>query len=212
MIPVHYPEVLSGINEELQLWIPDPERVRVVYEERLAIDPGTPFPFWARIWPAAWELAAFLRAEPGWIKDKKVLELGAGIGLPAFAMAKQASKMIISDHAPEAVELMKKNISLLGLSHVEAICLDWNSVPEEMKADTVLLSDTNYASDQFDSLLSLIKRFLEEGSTIIMATPQRINITPFAEALTPFIRRSELYVNRQMGEPVEIRILVLAIR
>lgn len=196
--------------EGFLLYLPDPEQVKPVYEASLEKDPATAFPFWAQIWPSALALASFLKEEQGLIKDKKVLELGAGIGLPSFAVAELASEMTISDHAPGAVALIKKNIQYLGLQHISALLLDWNHLPEDICAETVLLSDVNYAPGQFDALLALIRKFTEQGSTIVLATPQRITITPFAEALQPYIRQSVLKTVTGLRQDVEIRILVLS--
>lgn len=190
--------------------MPDPEKVKQVYEQLRANDAATPFPFWAKIWPSAIALTDFLQQHPQWIQDKQVLELGAGIGLPSLRMARQAAGMLISDHAPEAVALLQKNIEYLGLLNVKAACLDWNDLPQEIIADTLLLSDINYAPEQFAPLLALIRRMLVLGTTIILATPQRITIAPFAEAIQPYIKDSVLQTVRENGQPVEIRIVVLA--
>ena len=87
---------------------------------------------------------------------------------------------------------------------------DWNHFPEDIEAETVLLSDINYAPDQFEPLLALIRKFLEQGSTIVLSTPQRITITPFAEALQPFIKRSVLQTVEEMKQAVDIRLLILS--
>lgn len=205
-----YPDKLITIQNGLQLYVPDQEQVKPVYESLLAANNTTPFPFWAKIWPSAEAMISFLKKEPHWIDHKHVLEIGAGIGVPSFVMAAHASTMIISDHAPEAVALMEKNIQHLGLQHVKAMCLDWNHFPGDIRADTVLLSDLNYAPEQFDSLLALIRKFLEQGATIILSTPQRITITPFAEAVQPFIKRSLLQTVEHSHQAVDIRILILS--
>jgi predicted nicotinamide N-methyase len=199
-----YPITVYKPFPDLELYLPIPEQVKLIYEQLLASDPQTPFPFWAKTWPAAYELASFLRNEPQWVAGKKLLELGAGSALPSFAVAQVVSGMILSDHAEEAVELMEKNIAHLGLHHAKAMHLDWNDFPENITADVLLLSDINYDSGQFGPLLILINRFLEKGTTVILSTPQRINITSFAEALAPFIRQSFL-----RGEGGTIRIWVL---
>lgn len=207
---MQYPDTLLEIQQGFFLYLPDPEQVKRVYEQLRTNDAATPFPFWAKIWPSAIALTDFLQQQPQWIQDKQVLELGAGIGLPSLRMAQQAAGMLISDHSPEAVALLKKNIAYLGLLNVTAACLDWNDLPEEIRADTLLLSDINYAPEQFAPLLALIRRMLAQGTTIVLATPQRITITPFAEAIQPYIKDSVLQTVSENGQPVEIRIVVLA--
>jgi hypothetical protein len=73
------------------------------------------------------------------------------------------------------------------------------------------LSDINYAPDQFGPLRVLIQNFLAQGTIIILATPQRITVTPFAEALQPFIKHSVLQTVTHNGQVVDIRILILSI-
>ena len=81
---------------------------------------------------------------------------------------------------------------------------------EEIKADVVLLSDINYAPEQFESLLLLIKKLLEQGATIIIATPQRIMATPFVQELVPFTKYNEVEIIQESGGSVAISILVLS--
>lgn len=208
---MQYPDKLVNVQDGLTLYVPDPEQVKPVYEEMLAKVAGTPFPFWARIWPSAIAMSAFLKTETDWIEGKRVMELGAGIGLPSFMMAAHAAEMIISDHAPDAVALIEKNIRYTGLQHVKARLLDWNDFPDDITAEVLLLSDINYADDQFEPLLILIRKFLEQGTTILLSTPHRINVNPFVTALQPFIKRSVLHTVAHMNQPVEIRILILSL-
>ena len=203
---MHYPVQLIRVNETLSLYLPIPTDIRPVYEKSIQAVPETPFPFWARVWPSSRALTTFLEQNKELVKGKQVLEIGAGTGLPSFSVAPTAASVIISDHAPDAVELMKKNISFLGLANVKAMCLDWNQIPEELKADTVLLSDINYAPDQFGPLIKLIHRFLEKESTVVIATPQRIMGISFAEQLSPFIVQQEELI----AEETRISLFVLA--
>jgi predicted nicotinamide N-methyase len=207
---MQYPYKLTDTAEGVKLYVPDPEHTKPVYEERLANGASTKFPFWAKIWPSAIAMVAFLKSNPNWILNKQVLELGAGIGLPSFFAAPFASGVLISDYDPEAIELAKKNIEYLALKHVGAMQIDWNHFPMDIRADTILLSDINYAPDQFESLLSLIRKWLEQGTTILLSTPQRITASPFITALEPFIKSSVLETVSEQGQLVEIRIVVLA--
>lgn len=204
-----YPHKLADVPEGLMLYVPDPEQVKPTYEKLLANDTSTAFPFWAKIWPAARAMASFLKVTPRWVLNKQVLELGAGIGLPSFFVAPLASGVIISDYAPEAVALAQRNIEYLRLDHVQAMCLDWNHFPDDITCETIILSDINYAPDQFESLLALIRKFLEQGATILLSTPQRITASPFITALESYVRSSVLEIVTEQDRLVEIRIVVL---
>lgn len=202
---MHYPVHLIQVNETLSLYLPIPSEIRPVYEKSVQAEPETAFPFWARVWPSSLALTTFLELNRELITDKNVLEIGAGTGLPSFSIANIAASVIISDHAPDAVELMEKNIAFLGFDNVKAMQLDWNQFPDELKADIVLLSDINYAPEQFGPLTVLIRRFLYEKSIIIIATPQRLMGASFLLQFEPHIRVSET----MQAEGVDISILIL---
>lgn len=208
---MNYADKLVAIEAGLTLYVPDNELVKSRYEVLVANNAATKFPFWAKIWPASKAMSAFLQTETSYIKGKRVLEIGAGIGLPSFVIAKHCSEIIISDYASDAITLIEKNIKHLGLTNAKAMYLDWNNFPSNITADVLLLSDINYAPTEFNSLLILIQRFLAEGSTIIIVTPQRITASPFVEKLTQYIKRSELQQIENDFEMIDIRILVLSL-
>jgi predicted nicotinamide N-methyase len=206
-----YPNTLTAVDEGLTLYVPEPESVKTIYERLLTEDNSTRFPFWARIWPSSKAMTAFLRKERFWVEGKRVLEIGAGIGLPSFDSAGHAREMIISDHSIEAVELAEKNIRHLGLKNVKAMYLDWNHFPEGVVGETVLLSDVNYSPDEFGNLLDLIQRFLERGATVIISTPQRLAATKFVDAVQPYIQESMQMTIDGQGQTSDICILVLSL-
>lgn len=204
-----YPVIMTTLQEGITLYIPDPDQVKPVYEQNLLEDPETPFPFWAKIWASSLALTSFLKNTQELVKGKRVLEIGAGIGLPSFSIADLAKSVLISDHAAAAVTLMEKNIQQLGVKNVTAMCLDWNHFPGEIKAEVILLSDINYAPEQFAPLLKLIQGFLAEGSLVIIATPQRILGVPFVEQLSSYIINHKEEKIKEKEAEVEISIFIL---
>lgn len=205
-----YPVSLVGFQDEVSLYIPDPTQLKSVYENLYAADQSTPFPFWAKLWPSSIAMASFLKSEPSLIPSNRVLEIGAGIGLPSFSIATHVAELIISDYSSDAVELINRNITHLSLPHAKAMRLDWNALPEGIYADIILLSDINYDPVEFDPLLHMIQRFMGDGSTVIIATPQRIMTNPFLDLIKPFIRRSLVIPIQEMDQVVDIGVLVVS--
>ncbi len=187
---MQYPTVHRAVMPELTLLIPDPDAVRNIYESEMLKNPRIPFPYWTRIWPAAQALAAFLLEEPAWIKGKAVLEMGAGIGVPSFAVAHMTGKSIVSDNNPDAVELVRQNIKQLELSDIRAEQIDWNRAAILENVETLLLSDINYDPNQFKSLISIIEGYKAQGTDIIIASPIRMSTRPFYDELMPYISRT----------------------
>ena len=207
---MQYPTQLTQISAEKAIYIPDYEQVKEVYASLLKLDPTTPFPFWAKLWPSSIALHNVLKAHPHLIQNKHVLEIGAGIGLPSLMMAPITKSIRISDHDLEAVALLHKNIEHLQLQNTEALQLDWNNVPKNMNSDVVLLSDVNYDPTQFDPLVTLIDTFIQQGCTIILSTPQRIMASPFVQRLEAYIIERYEAMADENGIKKEISILVLS--
>jgi predicted nicotinamide N-methyase len=207
---MQYPVQLTQIGAEKAIYIPAYEAVKAIYADLLESDPATPFPYWAKVWPSAIALLDVLQKHPNWIKDKNVLELGAGIGLPSLMMAGITKSIQISDYDLEAVELLRKNIEHLELENAEALKLDWNALPEAIHPEVLILSDVNYDPTQFETLTKLIEKFLHQGCTIILSTPQRIMASPFVLALSTFIIADYVELVDENGVTKEISILVLS--
>ena len=207
---MQYPTQLTQISAEKAIYIPDYEQVKEVYASLLKLDPTTPFPFWAKLWPSSIALHNVLKAHPHLIQNKHVLEIGAGIGLPSLMMAGIAKSIQISDYDKEAVALLQKNIEHLQLQNADALQLDWNNVPKNMNPDVVILSDVNYDPTQFDPLVALIDNFIQQGCTIILSTPQRIMASPFVQRLEAYIIERYEAMADENGIKKEISILVLS--
>ena len=207
---MQYPIQLTQISTEKGIYIPLYEQVKEVYVSMLNLDPNTPFPFWAKLWPSSIALFDVLKAHPHLIQNKHVLEIGAGIGLPSLMLAPITKSIQISDYDKEAVALIQKNIEHLQLQNAEALQLDWKNVPENLNPEVVILSDVNYDPAQFDTLITLIDKFMRQGSTIILSTPQRIMASPFVLKLELYIKeRYEAFADEN-GIQKEISILVLS--
>ena len=204
-----YPLQLVTLHNELSLYVPDPALIQSTYQKLVAANPNTIFPYWAKVWASADALVEFLREEPAWIQNKIVLEIGAGIGIPSLSIAAQTDKIVISDYAPDAVALLQKNIEHLKLNNASATCIDWNHISEDVIADTILLSDTNYEPAVHENLTLLVEKFINKGSTILLATPNRLASNPFIERISKYIYRSKQYRLTENSVSKEIIVMVL---
>ena len=204
-----YPTEFIELKKGLSVYIPDPALVKPTYEQMLASNVAEPFPFWAKLWASSKVLSQYLIANPQWVKDKVILEMGAGIGQPSLIMAQLAKEVIITDHNKEAVELLEKNIAHLGLTNARAMQLDWNNYNNSIDADTILLSDINYAPEAFAPLLNTIVHYIDKGAVIIIATPQRIMGAPFIQSLQHYVKHSETKPVLEQDTEVMISLYVL---
>lgn len=209
---MQFPLVLKTISLEaasLELYVPDPVAVEDFFRKSQASDQDQPIPYWAQLWPSAIAMAQFLEANPRCYIHRRVLELGAGLGLPALVTAPLAEQVMISDLEQQAVATIRQSIDHLGYQNCRAAVLDW-SRPETMPvSDLVILSDVNYDRDMLGVLQQTIRSLLASGSTLLLATPQRLMARDFVNGLLPAAGRQETIEVRHQQRVVPISILQL---
>ncbi len=128
--------------------------------------------YWMKIWPSSVALADFINKHHQIFKNKNIVELGAGIGLPSMAAARYAHSITCSDIEADAVELMKLNFK--DYPSISAAQINWNHLPDNISADIWMMSDVNYDSSNFESLEKLFENILHKKSKIILSTPHRL--------------------------------------
>jgi predicted nicotinamide N-methyase len=82
----------------------------------------------------------FIEQHPDYVKDKIVVELGAGLSIPSFMASRYARSVMATDLVEDAVEITRLNIEKLGIENISAEMLDWNKVADRLLADTILMS------------------------------------------------------------------------
>jgi predicted nicotinamide N-methyase len=175
-------------EEHVQLCVPDEAVIEERYRQEKLNGTDPVFPYWAKLWPASVALCEYIHAHPGIIKDKGVLELAAGLGLPSMLASKFARKVICSDYVEEALGIMQQSAALNHINNIEYRLINWNHYPGDLQADVILLSDINYDPAEFKILNQLLISLLEKGTIIVLSTPQRIMGKPFIESLLPYCK------------------------
>ena len=188
----------------ISLFIPDKEAVKYAFKHGLIETP-----YWSQVWPSAKALANFILANPDYTKGKCVLELGAGLGLPSFAAARNAKHVLCTDQFPAAVEIANQSARQLELENFVAETFNWQELPNDLQTDVLLLSDVNYEPGIFASLSNVIDSFLAKGTTILISTPQRLMAKEFILSLLPYCKQKEDTVIKHEGDDVLITTLVL---
>lgn len=196
-------------NETYHLYVPDAASVKQEYENNRSDNHDTAFPYWARLWPSAIALSTFIVQHPDFVAGKQVMEIAAGLGLPSLVAARLASSVHCSDMDADAVEMAAASAAAAQLNNLHCEVLNWNDIPSHLPADTLLLSDVNYEPEAFDALQRLLQHFLQQGTTILLATPQRLMAVAFVNTLQEFVaQQSELEVPTEKGS-TRISIFVL---
>lgn len=109
------------------------------------------------------------------MKEKRILELGAGLGLTSLCVAKAVpAHVVISDYSFSTLANIRYNIELNVFhegSHVEEAQLDWCTVTsehvQELNPDIILAADTVYDLSVIPAFCDTLKLFV--GKPLVMA-------------------------------------------
>src|SRR3954465_2682859 len=80
-------------------------------------------PYWAELWPSGVALAREIG--PRALRGARVVELGCGLGLPSLAAARAGGRVLATDWAGPALDLLRSNAARNDLD-VELSRVDWN--------------------------------------------------------------------------------------
>jgi predicted nicotinamide N-methyase len=140
-------------------------------------------PYWAELWPSAVALATHLIKNKSLVAGKTVLEIGAGLGLPALAAALLGAEVRLTDYLQQAVDFARKNAELNGISNIQFETFDWRKAEGYQRFDALLASDVAYERTQFEPLLKAFTHLVKPGGLILLSEPNRYIAEPLIETL-----------------------------
>jgi len=180
-------QVLAVGTSSIELYVPDMDAVKKVFEETVSPELVAGFPFWARLWPSSIALSEYITAHDELFAGKHIIEIAGGLGLPSLTASLAAAEVLFTDIDTNAVALFSKVSAINRRSNVSSQVLDWNFLPDHLACDVLLLSDVNYNQQSFEALHALIRLFLERGSLVLLSTPMRLVGRTFIEPLMSFV-------------------------
>lgn len=140
-------------------------------------------PYFGVLWPAGIGLAHFIQDHPHLVQGKRVLELGAGLGLPSLVSIHLGAHVLTTDFHPEVEEYFLRNCRHSSLKG-NYQRLNWRSEDElGQKYDVVMGSDVLYESQHPKEVAKGLTRFLNKKGTILLSDPGRNYLKSFLEAI-----------------------------
>ncbi|XP_042360511.1 methyltransferase-like protein 23 isoform X2 [Plectropomus leopardus] len=123
------------------------------------------------VWPCAVVLAQYLWTQRAELRNKTVLELGAGVSLPGVVAARCGAKVILSDSAktPLCLENCRRSCEANSLPTVAVLGLTWGEVSPDLvllpALDIILGSDVFYEPQDFEDVLLTVVFLLRKNPT-----------------------------------------------
>jgi len=137
-----------------------------------------------RCWPSSVVLMHLL-AQSNLVRDKVVLELGAGTGLAGLSacLVGGARRTVLSDCERLVLRLLKHNIELNQCEAATVRRLDWGSQvdieevleEEEQGFDVLLASENTYCAEAIRSFWRAAATLLRDNGTVLLAREIRMH-------------------------------------
>lgn len=142
-------------------------------------------PYGVALWPAAIALAHDVVARAGAMRGARVLELGAGTGLPGLVAASLGARVVQTDRHELALAVCRRNAERNaagnaagdaahgGVAAVEHRLADWADWHDTARYDVILGSDILYAESMHAELARIFATNLAAGGRVLLADPFR---------------------------------------
>ena len=171
----------------------------------------TDFPLWSKIWEASMILADHLAAMPP-DPQKRILEIGGGVGLVGIVAACFGHRVTIMEHNPDAVRFARANAEVNRCSNGEGPLVtqvDWRQPALKRAFDYIVGSEVIYNEKDYTPLRRLFTTCLVPGGTVILAERARkTSIAFFQQMSSAFEITARKKVLRLEGE--EVRVILAA--
>ena len=140
-------------------------------------------PYGLLLWESAVALAHELERRPQLVAGRRVLELGAGVGLPGLVARRLGARVYQTDNTEDALRLAARNERENGLSGVERFLADWTHWTRADHYDVIIGADILYEAETHDALASIVERSIAPQGTVLVADPGRAQAIAFLSKL-----------------------------
>ena len=138
-------------------------------------------PYGIVLWPAAIALAHELARRD--LTGARVLELGAGTGLPGIVAASRGAHVVQTDRQKAVLHVCKLNGERNRLPGIEHRLADWTAWDDPTRYDLIIGSDVLYAEPVHPNLRQIFAGNLAPGGVVLLSDPFRQVSIGFLETL-----------------------------
>lgn len=141
-------------------------------------------PYGVVLWPAAIALAHDVGARADALRGARVLELGAGTGLPGIVAASLGARVTQTDRNALAMAVCGRNVARNGLADaIEHRLADWTAWDDATRYDWILGADILYAPGMHAHVRRILESNLAPGGRVLLSDPFRAASLPLLQAM-----------------------------
>lgn len=140
-------------------------------------------PYGVVLWPAAIALAHEVAARAQEMRGRRVLELGAGTGLPGIVAASLGARVVQTDRQEVAMSVCRHNGERNGVSSIEHRLVDWADWDDAGRYDWIIGSDILYGESMHPHLRRIFETGLAPGGRVLLSDPFRATSLKLLEAM-----------------------------
>lgn len=130
-------------------------------------------PYGVALWPAAIALAHEVAARADAVRDRRVLELGAGTGLPGIVAASLGGRVTQTDRHALALAVCERNGARNGVRTIAHRLADWADWDDAGRYDWIIGADILYGETAHPHLRRIFVTNLAPGGRVLLADPFR---------------------------------------
>lgn len=164
--------------------------VTAVFDQDTLLDVAERFahiPYGLLLWEASLGLARRLvstgDARIPALAARRVLELGAGLGLAGLVAQAHGAHVVQTDHEPVALALARRNAAANSVAGITQFTADWRHWDHAAQYDLIIGADIVYDQTVHDDLAAIFARNLAPDGTLLLADPGRPRTLEFLSAL-----------------------------
>lgn len=130
------------------------------------------WPLFGQLWPASQVLAKAVKTMG--IKNKRILELGCGLGLPSLVLKQRGADITASDYHPMSGHFLQKNTRLNATEAIDFEQISWQEPnPDLGRFDTIIASDVLYEQHHAELLAHAVEQLALPQAKMLLTCPGR---------------------------------------
>lgn len=140
------------------------------------------WPIFGQVWPSALALADLMQSRE--VDDRRVLEIGCGLGLASLVLHRRRGDVTASDRHPLVESFLLDNLRRNALPPMKYSIGDWGGTNASLgQFDLIVGSDVLYERDHSHQLAEFIRRHAAPHAEIMIVDPNRGNRSGFTRSL-----------------------------